>query len=53
MRILRPVGFNSSTLLTALSTRVGGPDGSPFGMNLSFNVGDDPANVRANREAFF
>jgi polyphenol oxidase len=53
MRTLRPVGFNSSTLLTALSTRVGGPPDSPFGMNLSFNVGDDPANVQANRGAFF
>ena len=53
MRVLRPVGFNSSTILSALSTRVGGPAGSPFGMNLSFNVGDDPANVRANRDLFF
>ncbi len=52
MRILRPVGLNSSTLLTALSTRIGGLPDSPFGMNLSFNVGDDPARVRANRELF-
>jgi polyphenol oxidase len=52
MRILRPVGFNTGTLLTALSTRIGGPEGSPFGMNLSFNVGDEPANVKANREVF-
>jgi polyphenol oxidase len=53
MRILRPVGLNSSSLLAALSTRVGGPPDSPFGMNLSFNVGDEPANVQANRDAFF
>ncbi len=53
MRVVRPVGLNSATLLTALSTRIGGPAGSPFGMNLSFNVGDDQANVRASRELFF
>ncbi len=52
MTILRPVGFNSPTLLTALSTRVGESTDSPFGLNLSFNVGDDPANVRSNRDLF-
>ena len=53
MTILRPAGFNTPEILTALSTRAGGPAASPFGMNLSFNVGDDPANVRANRALFF
>jgi polyphenol oxidase len=52
LRILRPIELNTSGLLAALSTRVGGPPDSPFGMNLSFNVGDDPANVRSNRDAF-
>lgn len=52
MSILRPAGFNTPSVQTALSTRLGGPEGSPYGMNLSFNVGDDPENVRANRERF-
>jgi YfiH family protein len=52
MRILRPARFNTSHLLAALSTRDGGPADSPFGMNLSYNVGDDPARVKANRERF-
>jgi len=52
MKVLRPSGLNSRALLAALSTRIGGPADSPFGMNLSFSVGDDPANVRANRELF-
>ncbi|MFN0157586.1 MAG: peptidoglycan editing factor PgeF [Bacteroidota bacterium] len=34
----------------AFSTRVGGNDGSHFGMNTSFNVGDAPENVRASRQ---
>jgi polyphenol oxidase len=52
VKILRPTGFNNSSILTALSTRIGGPPGSPFGMNLSFTVGDLPANVQRNRELF-
>lgn len=52
MKILRPSVFRDSRLLAALSTRDGGPPGSPFGMNLSYSVGDDPQNVKANRERF-
>ena len=37
----------------AMSTRSGGVSPEPFGMNLSFRVGDDPANVAENRKRFF
>ena len=37
----------------AMSTRVGGVSPEPLGMNLSFRVGDDPANVAENRKRFF
>ncbi len=54
LSIVRPSSFGHGTGLTAgLSTRAGGPPGSLFGMNLSFAVGDDPANVRQNRARFF
>lgn len=36
-----------------MSTRGGGVSPEPYGMNLSFNVGDDEKNVIANREKFF
>src|SRR6266852_4515116 len=36
-----------------ISTRLGGVSREPLGMNLSFSVGDDPADVRANRLKFF
>jgi polyphenol oxidase len=36
----------------AVSTRRGGTSPEPFGMNLSFNVGDDPGAVRENRRIF-
>ena len=35
-----------------MSTRVGGVSPEPLGMNLSFKVGDDPANVVENRKRF-
>ncbi len=41
------------TILCAVSTRLGGVSPEPFGMNLSYSVGDDPRNVDANRERFF
>ena len=41
------------TIVCAVSTRLGGVSPPPLGMNLSYNVGDDPANVDANRERFF
>ncbi|MCX6143139.1 MAG: peptidoglycan editing factor PgeF [Ignavibacteriales bacterium] len=36
-----------------MSTRVGGVSPEPLGMNLSYRVGDDPANVAENRKRFF
>ena len=36
-----------------VSTRLGGVSPEPLGMNLSFNVGDDPQNVIENRKRFF
>ncbi|MEX0602190.1 MAG: peptidoglycan editing factor PgeF [Bacteroidota bacterium] len=35
------------------STRTGGMSPEPWGMNLSYRVGDDPANVAMNRGKFF
>lgn len=40
-------------VITGMSTRNGGVSPAPFGMNLSFSVGDDEANVKRNREIFF
>lgn len=40
-------------LVCAMSTRNGGVSPAPLGMNLSFNVGDAPDNVAANRKLFF
>ena len=40
-------------VVAAFSTRKGGVSQEPLGLNLSFNVGDDPVNVRKNRELFF
>lgn len=35
-----------------VSTRLGGASLQPFGMNLSFNVADDPSSVEENRKRF-
>lgn len=40
-------------VLSAVSTRNGGVSPEPYGMNLSFRVGDAEENVRSNREMFF
>lgn len=37
----------------AFSTRNGGVSADPFGLNLSFRVGDDPDHVAENRRRFF
>ena len=37
----------------AMSTRIGGVSPEPLGMNLSYRVGDDPANVAENRRRLF
>lgn len=42
-----------SSVRFAMSTRVGGVSPEPLGMNLSFKVGDDPANVVENRKRLF
>jgi YfiH family protein len=36
-----------------VGTRTGGVSPEPFGLNLSFNVGDDPQRVTTNRERLF
>ena len=40
-------------MVCAVSTRHGGVSPEPFGMNLSFSVGDAEENVHRNREIFF
>ncbi len=40
-------------VVCGMSTRKGGVSGGSFGMNLSFNVGDEEQKVRTNRELFF
>lgn len=52
--ILRAERFSiDHTVLLAVSTRQGGVSPEPFGMNLSFHVGDTPQNVTKNRALFF
>lgn len=41
-----------SSLRFAMSLRVGGVSPEPFGMNMSFQVGDEAANVVENRKRF-
>lgn len=54
LTILRPALFERHPeVVAAMSTRNGGASPAPFGMNLSYLVGDDRACVRANRERFF
>jgi YfiH family protein len=43
---------NFPRLQFGMSTRVGGVSPATLGMNLSFSVGDDEANVKQNRELF-
>jgi len=52
--VIRPGDFSgSSHVVAALSTRCGGVSRPPFGMNLSYRVGDDPSAVDRNRVRFF
>lgn len=54
MKIIRPNLLGEfPRLLCALSTRIGGVSPLPYGMNLSFKVGDKKENVIRNRELFF
>jgi polyphenol oxidase len=51
---IRPTIFQAVPgVLAAVSTRNGGVSPGPLGMNLSFSVGDEEANVLRNRELFF
>ena len=52
MTLIRPQVFPPG-IIAGFSTRNGGVSPPPLGMNLSFRVGDDPSNVRKNREIFF
>lgn len=47
-KVFEPLEF----LRFAMSTRKGGVSAPPYGMNLSYHVGDDPVSVRENRRAF-
>ncbi len=51
--VIRPPIFQDPAVLAAVSTRNGGVSSAPFGMNLSFHVGDREENVRRNREIYF
>ncbi len=54
MRIIRSDLFSSfARIRFGLSTREGGVSPEPYGLNLSFNVGDEEKNVIVNREKFF
>ncbi|RCK71787.1 MAG: hypothetical protein IGBAC_0744 [Ignavibacteriae bacterium] len=44
---------NYAQIKFGFSTRIGGVSPYPYGMNLSFNVGDERVNVIKNRELFF
>ncbi len=52
--LVEPTMFRGlNYILCAMSTRKGGVSAGQFGMNTSFNVGDDLGAVRENRRRFF
>jgi YfiH family protein len=52
--IILPNIFKSIPKISAgMSTRIGSDVKTHYGMNLSFMVGDDPLNVKKNRNKFF
>ncbi len=54
MTILRSSRFAiHDNLVFGISTRLGGVSPPPFGMNLSYHVGDESVNVDRNAESFF
>ncbi len=54
MKLLRPRIFEQlEGTVCAMSTRVIDVAASPFGMNVSYRVGDDPEHVRECRARFF
>lgn len=54
MKIIRSELFQKfPELVFGFSTKIGLNRKEPFGFNLSFTVGDDPENVKQNRDTFF
>jgi copper oxidase (laccase) domain-containing protein len=51
--ILPQIFKKFSDIRVRMSTKYGGICKSEFGMNLSYTVGDDPSNVKKNRNKFF
>lgn len=52
--VIKPKIFSiNKKLICAVSTKAGGVSPEPFGMNLSYKVGDAEENVTMNRELFF
>ncbi len=51
--ILPKIYSGISKVRAGMSTRIGNESDTAFGVNLSFNVGDDPTRVRRNRKKFF
>ena len=53
-KIIRSALFSKfPEIVFGFSTKTGGVSPEPFGLNLSISVGDDPENVKRNREIFF
>lgn len=44
---------STGLVISGISTRQGGVSPDPFGLNLSYSVGDAEENVRTNRQLFF
>ncbi len=54
MEVLRSKLFSQyQQIVFGMSTRNGGVSAPPYDLNLSISVGDDPDNVRKNRDRFF
>jgi polyphenol oxidase len=51
--ILPQIFRNNPELSAGMSTILDGECKSAYGMNLSYNVGDDPSNVKRNRDLFY
>jgi YfiH family protein len=51
--VIRSATLSAKGLVFGMSTRHGGVSPLPLDLNLSFSVGDDPANVEKNRKVFF
>jgi hypothetical protein len=51
--LIRPSIFSGYPVECRMTTRIGGVSPQPFGMNLSFRVGDYEEHVKANRRVVF